>query len=380
MTTNQEGSHVQGFAVGSLLLGSSCSYAHVVSNAASISTASDGSALSSSSPGTAIRNKKSVRCKYFLRGFCKQGNSCAYLHNLDMADHDGTVVSSDNSGNRTIVAPSTCDSANKPTEDDCCYPHNGEARPIADEEAANDENIEVPDEEDCNFMEEDLSTSGQLNRNVEREILGAESKVTIGIQEKPQARCSDPVQEWKEKIKEVVQLHVSHPIQWRRPITQLLPFLYVGSFDDASNVELLKELGVTHVLNCASRQCPEITAEFYLDSEYALPIQVHCFPAEDHRWYPLLEKHFEESYCFIEQVFKVYTGAGRGKVLVHCQGGFNRSVLICMAYITLHTGWPLLTAVEYVCNLRPGVFYNEGFHKQLAQFALDRLIPLSDVS
>ena len=62
----------------------------------------------------------------------------------------------------------------------------------------------------------------------------------------------------------VVKRHSSVLLTGKRPLTQLFQFLYVGSVRYAHNVELLEELGVTHVLNCAARECSKITADYYL--------------------------------------------------------------------------------------------------------------------
>ena len=37
--------------------------------------------------------------------------------------------------------------------------------------------------------------------------------------------------------------------------TKLFDFLYLGSEDEATNLHLLSELGITHVINCAAGYC-----------------------------------------------------------------------------------------------------------------------------
>jgi len=34
--------------------------------------------------------------------------------------------------------------------------------------------------------------------------------------------------------------------------TKLFDFLYIGGEDDAMNLQLISELGITHIINCAS--------------------------------------------------------------------------------------------------------------------------------
>lgn len=38
-----------------------------------------------------------------------------------------------------------------------------------------------------------------------------------------------------------------------REATKIFDFLYLGGEDDAVNLKFLRELGITHVINCASR-------------------------------------------------------------------------------------------------------------------------------
>jgi len=37
--------------------------------------------------------------------------------------------------------------------------------------------------------------------------------------------------------------------------TKLFDFLYLGGEDDAKNLHLLSELGITHIINCAAGYC-----------------------------------------------------------------------------------------------------------------------------
>jgi len=37
--------------------------------------------------------------------------------------------------------------------------------------------------------------------------------------------------------------------------TKLFDFLYIGGEDEATNLHLLSELGITHIINCAAGYC-----------------------------------------------------------------------------------------------------------------------------
>ena len=147
--------------------------------------------------------------------------------------------------------------------------------------------------------------------------------------------------------------------QMNRP-SKLLDHLYLGSEDDARNVTLLKELGVTHVLNCA-------TAYIYTGHGfYGKEFQYEGFQGEDDGEYDILQ-HFDNACAFIEHARK--TG---GKVLVHCIMGINRSGAIALAYLmqTLKLGPG--QATFYVKRRRRLILSNEGFQYQLLEFARKR--------
>ena len=58
-----------------------------------------------------------------------------------------------------------------------------------------------------------------------------------------------------------------------------------------------------------------------------------------------------------------------GRVLVHCNMGVNRSGALCVAYIMDHKQITLLQTIRLVKFERPIILCNEGFQKQLIQFA-----------
>ena len=83
----------------------------------------------------------------------------------------------------------------------------------------------------------------------------------------------------------------------------LKDFLYVGGESIASNREILKEIGVTHVINCAGDVCRN---KFTTDFTY-LTFYLKDSKTEN------IECIFYEVIQFIDQV-----AASSGRVLVHC--------------------------------------------------------------
>ncbi|CAE8621729.1 unnamed protein product, partial [Polarella glacialis] len=54
------------------------------------------------------------------------------------------------------------------------------------------------------------------------------------------------------ELKELLKLNFAHIESLSKRPAEILPHLLLGSKDDATDLKVLGELGVTHVLNCAS--------------------------------------------------------------------------------------------------------------------------------
>ncbi len=149
---------------------------------------------------------------------------------------------------------------------------------------------------------------------------------------------------------------------------QLSDHVYIGGRRDAQSPTLLKCYGITHVLNCAAE--PDYEREnFDLDdSPYSenSGLKYCAFEARDNDGYPILT-HFVKAKEFIDSA-----KADGGKVLVHCEMGINRSAAICVAYILVDENITLLDVIKRVKRVRRVILVNEGFQKQLVQFAQDR--------
>lgn len=148
---------------------------------------------------------------------------------------------------------------------------------------------------------------------------------------------------------------------------ELLDHLFIGNRQDAHNLCLLKRLGITHVLNCAMYTDYE-EEDLGKESPYGAEtnIQYLGFDARDNEGYPILI-HFAAARTFIDQA----KHAG-GRVLVHCELGINRSGALCVAYLMVEQNLPILQALRQIKLQRRALLCNEGFQKQLIQFARDR--------
>ena len=137
------------------------------------------------------------------------------------------------------------------------------------------------------------------------------------------------------------------------PASQVLPFLILGNERDSSNAELLRELGVTHILNVTSH----LPNHFEKDG-----LVYKRLPATD-SCHQNLSQYFQEAFAFIDSVAEA-----NGKVLIHCQAGVSRSATITIAYIMRKTQMSMVDAYKFVKTKRVIIAPNFNFMGQLLEF------------
>jgi hypothetical protein len=124
---------------------------------------------------------------------------------------------------------------------------------------------------------------------------------------------------------------------WPSP-SQINDYIWLGSQEDAQDLEKLSALGVTHVLNVA-RQCPPVHEMDFL----YLRIDLLDHPGED------LTSAFAAAFDHIRDA-----RACGGQVLVHCVAGMSRSVAIVAAWLVQGEGMSLKQAMDLVSQLAGG--------------------------
>lgn len=205
------------------------------------------------------------------------------------------------------------------------------------------------------------------------------------------------------------------------PATYLLPNLYLGDKYNASDLEELRRLGVTHIINCA-KDLPDAFAEPPASPRPSSsnddndnnnnhhkqdegeedddeddddgPIEVNG--ASEFTYYRCelndsvhedITAHFKPLFCFMDQVLSSKSPASPRNctssstsstsspnalrpnvILVHCSAGVSRSPTICVAYLQHRLRWSLKKAFKFVRKARPMVAPNNGFLRALINY------------
>lgn len=123
--------------------------------------------------------------------------------------------------------------------------------------------------------------------------------------------------------------------------------LYLGSILAATDEYIIKDLGITAILNCGTDKLFQNVPKdvFYL-----------CLNMEDSIDQDL---YIDEALSFIEQ---------NKNVLVHCKAGISRSSSIVIAFIMKQKKMKFERAFEFVKNCRNCIAPNLGFIQQLIEY------------
>lgn len=129
----------------------------------------------------------------------------------------------------------------------------------------------------------------------------------------------------------------------------IIPYLYLGSIDEASNMNWLRDNDIKVILNVASEvplysNCDIKTYKIYLNDS----------PLQD--ILPILQY----TYSIIDEAIK-----NRKNILVHCYAGISRSASIVIAYLIMKYGISLQDVYNYVKSKRNIINPNYGFIEQL---------------
>ncbi|CAN7938248.1 unnamed protein product, partial [Ixodes hexagonus] len=135
--------------------------------------------------------------------------------------------------------------------------------------------------------------------------------------------------------------------------TRILPFLYLGSQQDAQNRDLLRDHSITYELN-VSASCPK--------PEFIQETQFMRIPVNDN-YSEKLMPYFASACRFLDKVRE-----SGGCVLVHCLAGISRSPTVAIAYVMRHLRLSSDDAYRYVKAKRPSISPNFNFLGQLLEY------------
>lgn len=136
-------------------------------------------------------------------------------------------------------------------------------------------------------------------------------------------------------------------------MSQILPWLYLGSYYDASDEQWLKKHNITGIINIAAE------LNFMDYPSFILPENILRLPAQDSSKFNI-EPYFDMCYLFIS-----ISKLEKRNVLIHCMAGISRSTTVAVYYIAKINRWTSSATLDYIKKRRPQAKPNHGFIKQL---------------
>jgi predicted protein tyrosine phosphatase len=130
---------------------------------------------------------------------------------------------------------------------------------------------------------------------------------------------------------------------------------YICGLDALKDVERLKEVGITHILNAASMELYSGNPGLRQLQKLFTVKALECRDSEDCN----LSIHFHDLADFIQN------GREQGSVVVHCAAGISRASTSACAYLMIKEHLSLEAALQKVHSVRKIVHPNSGFWRQL---------------
>lgn len=136
-----------------------------------------------------------------------------------------------------------------------------------------------------------------------------------------------------------------------KPI-ELIENLYIGSIGAASNLNILEEKKITHILIVGKG------IKKYFPNKF-IYMSIDVIDTENEN----IKQYFNITGEFIHNAI-----INKGKVFVHCHAGISRSSTICIAYIMKYNHMNLNNALNFVKEKRKKISPNKGFIHQLIEY------------
>jgi len=145
------------------------------------------------------------------------------------------------------------------------------------------------------------------------------------------------------------------PFNFSTP-AKIIDGLYYGNSAMASDIDMLKSIGITHIINCDGN--PNKLKKF---EKHIQIFKYKAIDIEDGNCD--IKKYFLEVFDFINTAIKE-----EGNVFIHCKYGISRSGSFVVAYIMNNYGFNYDQAWDFVRQKRKVCCPNEFFRKQINDF------------
>ena len=164
---------------------------------------------------------------------------------------------------------------------------------------------------------------------------------------------------YKEPYREPVQACPA-PIDAPREASQILPFLWQGSLENAVDDNFIQTNNITHVINISTF---EQKSKLINDQNY---LQIHVL--DD--FHTQIDEYLLRTNSFLKNSLEVFedTNGMFGTTLVHCHSGISRATTVTCAFIMAHRGMGFEKALSYVRKRRHHINPNLSFCGQLTMF------------
>lgn len=131
---------------------------------------------------------------------------------------------------------------------------------------------------------------------------------------------------------------------------EIIPGLWLGNWQSASNLEKLREHGIKHIVCAIYGSYPAYPDEFH----YKI-VPLRDIPEQD-----MSDELLDSTADYIHQKL-----SNAEKVLVHCAAGRSRSASLIIAYLMKYHGHSFDSAKQHVKKQRDIIEPNHGFQHRL---------------
>ena len=136
--------------------------------------------------------------------------------------------------------------------------------------------------------------------------------------------------------------------------------LYLGNIHHALNLEILRSIKITHIVNCTQS----------IDNKFeSNGIEYIRVPVNDKTSVSILP-YFVKAIRFIEAVRDENSGKNENRIMIHCHAGISRSATITIAYLMYSWKLTMFDAITHVQSKRYIIQPYQGFKNQLLDFYL----------